>query len=828
MNRRAVALLAALLLTPLFGGLDARAAAPSPGPASTASVNAPAGNAPAGNAPAVMLVMDTSDSMNEDGGSGKSTKMDGARQALIDFVRAIPASTRVGLRVYPGSGTHTDPAGCSVGDPTVPLSSFNLSTVDATIRGLSASGNTPTAPALLQAANDLKAANFTEATIVLVSDGESNCGGDPCEIASQIAATGIDVTVNTVGFQISEQGKAQLTCISDKTDGLYADADDNAQLARQLDQLSRPLLDVRLDYPASVKAAVGADAQGLVTVDGTITNVGAGAVSAAQATFSFTGTVKPTVLSPRRKLGNLAPGASTAVRWQFRPPLLEAQASLSFRVDARGRNSAPTVQTGALDVANEISLADAGPLLKDAKRIAVLGDSYSSGEGGGSYESGTDSIDNSCHRSRRTYAVPLWDATAADGRHADVFACSGAVTDDIFSVNKHNPSEPSQLDRLRESQPYDAVLMTMGGNDVDFAGVASLCIAQQHCERRYASKVDDAAHLWLRLADVYRSVEDTLNSRKQMRRRAGRPGALIVLAYPAPFPMQSTNNCSFAYNTSEQRFFQQLLQALNTAAEKAVASVAAEGRPVYFVPDTVDAFQPDHTYCNQQPYINKLKTAKDIKALGGGVLTYGEWLSPALLVRTKLLNLNTSDTVKSRMLNNYQEQVHPNALGYRAETVELIRWSTTEAARRPVTRTAPFPLEVAAPGPVVDVSVGPSGGSAVTVTPGGVLQIQGSGLPPSSEVTLKLRSDPVFLGSAVTDPEGNVKVRVRVPTGVPVGQHRLEITARDDQGTVTATFSSPVRVDRARPGWLIPLAGVGLLSSTGGALVWRRRRAQGS
>ena len=59
------------------------------------------------------------------------------------------------------------------------------------------------------------------------------------------------------------------------------------------------------------------------------------------------------------------------------------------------------------------------------KKLLALGDSYSSGEGAGDYGPGTDTADNSCHRSRNA-----WPTLLAEQRHLKTLpslACSGAT-----------------------------------------------------------------------------------------------------------------------------------------------------------------------------------------------------------------------------------------------------------------------------------------------------------------------------------------------------------------------------------------------------------------
>lgn len=72
-------------------------------------------------------------------------------------------------------------------------------------RGLVAGGDTPTAEALIAAADDLQVAGYSKGTIFLVSDGESTCD-DPCAAARTLSRRGIDVTVVGVAFQLSPKG----------------------------------------------------------------------------------------------------------------------------------------------------------------------------------------------------------------------------------------------------------------------------------------------------------------------------------------------------------------------------------------------------------------------------------------------------------------------------------------------------------------------------------------------------------------------------------------------------------------------------------------------
>jgi lysophospholipase L1-like esterase len=124
----------------------------------------------------------------------------------------------------------------------------------------------------------------------------------------------------------------------------------------------------------------------------------------------------------------------------------------------------------------ETPIAATAPTTSNVTYVA-MGDSFSAGEGTGSYLPGTDdpASFNSCHRSNLAYG-PRLQQDANLGRMLFV-ACSGALTDDLFSQNHDNPTEPPQLDRLEKvGATTKVVTLTIGGNDVGFARVLARCI----------------------------------------------------------------------------------------------------------------------------------------------------------------------------------------------------------------------------------------------------------------------------------------------------------------------------------------------------------------
>jgi hypothetical protein len=80
---------------------------------------------------------------------------------------------------------------------------------------------------------------------------------------------------------------------------------------------------------------------------------------------------------------------------------------------------------------------------------------------------------------------------------------------------------------------------------------------------------------------------------------------------------------------------------------------------------------------------------------------------------------------------------------------------------------------------------------------GKTITVSGSGFLPDSDVTVVLHSDPVVLGVAHTDANGNFTATFALPAGVPAGEHTLIFTGLD-------AFGNPVTVEQT-----VTLAGTG-------------------
>lgn len=218
-------------ITVLVGPAAASAAVLGSAGSATQPVAAPA----EGTRPPVMIVLDASGSMNADDAPG--SRIEAAKKAVTGLLSQMPADVKVGLQVFgsrTGSSDADKAAGCKDIVTLAKVGPLNKPSLTGMVAKIKASGYTPIATALQEAAKALPAEG--PRSIMLVSDGEETCAPpEPCDVAKQLKQQGIDLTVHTIGFKVDDVARGQLSCIAAATGGSYADADDAAQLEQKLD-----------------------------------------------------------------------------------------------------------------------------------------------------------------------------------------------------------------------------------------------------------------------------------------------------------------------------------------------------------------------------------------------------------------------------------------------------------------------------------------------------------------------------------------------------------------------------------------------------------------
>lgn len=749
-------------------------------PGTAAQAQQPVGASP------LMFVVDISSSMSETDQRG-TVKLEAAQQSLVNVIRGASERQPMGMWTYPG-----EEDSCNQGELRQPATTGVKDALDAEIRALTPDGDTPTAQALRAAVEDMRSTGNRGGTVVLVSDGESNCEQDPCEVAEQLAGSGFELQVHSVGFDISDEGKQELECIADATGGRYFDVAEGDELGETLDEITSAQLDLQVDAPEVAAPSL------TVGVTGRAANPGVSPalnVTMAIQVRALDGG-KPSgfvgVAAPVAWAGNLGSGSSTERSWSVPlPPDINADEVL-VKVTAKADGAPPAVVEHRIKLREGVSAEDVGPPLATASRsgaVAVLGDSYISGEGAHEYIDGTDTKRNKCHRSKHTYGKDLF------GDRRKIIACSGAVTGD-FTAPQHtgDGDVPPQLKELeRIAGRTELVLLSIGGNDIGFSAIVKSCLLPGDCDPLHDDKLDvekKLRSLSARLLKTYRALHASVNGADEVSQRDGRVAPIVVLAYPAPFSLQDTGGCSHLSRTEIERG-DEVLTRLNGTVRNAVTKARAAKANVYFAEDTADAFRPDHTICSEDPYTLPVDINLDADF---------KWDMPPVSVKNRY---------------QIQEYVHPTKEGYTAATGALVRWSHRQLPPPTGVGGGGAP-DYAEPGEPQRIQAGDD------TSRGDAVQAEADGFAPAQSVTLGVSSQPRALATGYSDDRGGVRLTGVIPTDLPVGSHNLTVTGLGADGK-TRRVDIPVDVQAPMPWWSYGFLVVGAIALSGaGYTAWRR------
>lgn len=185
---------------------------------------------------AIEVVLDASGSMlqRQDG----DRRIDIAKRTLNALVSdTIPDGTPFALRVF----GHKEADTCRT-DLEIPLAPLSRAAATARVDGVTAMNlaKTPIADSLRQTRSDLSTVTG-ERIIVLITDGEETCEGDPAAVIAEMRASGDDVRVNIVGYAIDDVALQETFALwADLGGGEYFNASDEAALAAALTKAVNP------------------------------------------------------------------------------------------------------------------------------------------------------------------------------------------------------------------------------------------------------------------------------------------------------------------------------------------------------------------------------------------------------------------------------------------------------------------------------------------------------------------------------------------------------------------------------------------------------------
>lgn len=216
-------------------------------PAPTAIPAAPfqSGAGPEATTVNIELIFDASGSMAETLGS--ETRIAAARRAMNQVVNQLPTDNvrlNVGFRVYGHRGDSSEAAraeSCRSSELFVPIQGVNRELLTQMVSTYEPAGWTPIATSLELAGQDLaaltNATNTVRNGIILVTDGEETCGGDPCAVAQSLRKSNAQVRIDVVGLGTTPEQDRNLRCIAENSGGSYTNAPSGDVLVQGLQEL---------------------------------------------------------------------------------------------------------------------------------------------------------------------------------------------------------------------------------------------------------------------------------------------------------------------------------------------------------------------------------------------------------------------------------------------------------------------------------------------------------------------------------------------------------------------------------------------------------------
>ncbi|RCW65841.1 vWA domain-containing protein [Saliterribacillus persicus] len=190
----------------------------------------------------ISILLDASGSMAQEV-NGK-TKMAAAKDAIVQFLEALPTEANVGLRVYGHKGTGDDSdkeLSCSSSEIIYDYKSYESGAFKEALNKVNPAGWTPNGLALKEAQNDLADFDGKQNTniVYLVSDGIETCETNPVEAAKNLYNSNITPIINVLGFDVDNEGQNHLQEIADSVEGIYQTVRDESELTKELDKINQ-------------------------------------------------------------------------------------------------------------------------------------------------------------------------------------------------------------------------------------------------------------------------------------------------------------------------------------------------------------------------------------------------------------------------------------------------------------------------------------------------------------------------------------------------------------------------------------------------------------
>jgi len=412
----------------------------------------------------------------------------------------------------------------------------------------------------------------------------------------------------------------------------------------------------------------------------------------------------------------------------------------------------------------------------------ALGDSFAAGEGAYQYKALTDTKDNKCHLSLRSY--PYLIAQNMTLNKYESVACSGAkiedinilsddydgqVSDQIKKKDRINLSEiisnflPGYIAQKEFIQKHSPNIVTISavGNDIGFTAKIRRCLEPDTCFSTYEDRLEVVREInsqFDRLVEMYKQLKQ--NSLPQTK--------IYVLGYPQLAKPGGNCGLNVRLNNQEVAFSQLLITYLNSVIRQATSKA---GVAYVDVEDALNGHRLCEAITPDEIAVNGLTAGNDIIQRFGGPVG-NESYHPNYTGQQLLAN-----QVQTRT-NNFTLPMPPpnNTAQPPAESNNLALLQAAKSGR-----------------PVQRINYDENLGNDVMYRQQwwqGTIDTTINAIPPLKTFKVWLHSDPLDLGSFASDSSGNLSFQLKLPDTTPTGFHSLHVMGTNVAGELIDVYKT--------------------------------------
>lgn len=161
----------------------------------------------------VLFVLDGSGSMKQKW--GEKTKYESAKDLLVKIIDSVERknpNVEFAVRVF-GYQFPNDLKNCKDSKLLVPFGKNNASKIQAALKSIQPQGMSPIAYSISMGAKDFPVDDKSLNSLILITDGEENCEGDPCKASQDLVDKRITLKPFIVGLGVDSVSYRKFNCV---------------------------------------------------------------------------------------------------------------------------------------------------------------------------------------------------------------------------------------------------------------------------------------------------------------------------------------------------------------------------------------------------------------------------------------------------------------------------------------------------------------------------------------------------------------------------------------------------------------------------------------